>query len=459
MRVSGLEDQRVALWGFGREGRASWRALRAQFPTKALSLFCPRAEHFAADELRDAHLQVWDEPTLERLVEFDWVIKSPGISAYHPVCLQARERGVHVTSGTGLWFAEQLPGIKLCVTGSKGKSSTTALIAHVLRQRGVLVGLAGNIGLPLLELLNPPLMPAVWAIELSSYQTGDAVRPDVALVLNLYAEHLDWHGNEQRYIEDKLKLITQAQPRIAVLNWQDQRLRLAAEQIDPAITEVRWFGREDGWHLRDDAVCQRAQPMLPIDRLPIAGTHNAANLCAAMAVIEAAGLQQPRLIDTACSFTALPHRLQIIGASNGVRFVDDSIATTPHASIAALRCFAGQPVAILVGGYDRGLDWTPFVEYLQQQPVLRVICRGANGPRIAAQLRQALPNLDVLQTQDLQAAVGQARAALPGGGVVLLSPGAPSFPEFKDYTARGAAFAAAAGFAAEARAIGGLGIA
>lgn len=459
MRVSGLEQQRVALWGFGREGRASWRALRAQFPDKPLSLFCPRAEHPAAADLGDSLLEVRDEPSAEQLTEFDWVIKSPGISAYHPVCLQAGERGVAFSSGTALWFAEQLPGLKLCVTGSKGKSSTTALIAHLLRKRGLLVGLAGNIGLPLLDLLAPPLLPAAWAIELSSYQTGDAVEPDVALVLNLFAEHLDWHGSEQRYFEDKLRLVTQSRPRVAVLNWQDSRLREVAEHIDPAVTEVRWFGREDGWHQHDGAIYQRSEARLTLDRLPIAGTHNASNLCAAMSVIEAAGLAQPGMIDSALSFKALPHRLQTVGERDGLRYIDDSIATTPQASIAALRCFEGHSIAILVGGFERGLDWAPFVEHLRTHPVARVICRGANGARIAAQLSAELPQLEVLQVSDLSEAVEQARAALPGGGVVLLSPGAPSFPEFKDYTERGAKFAAAAGFTAAAGVLGGLGIA
>ena len=459
MRVSGLEQERVALWGFGREGRAAWRALRERFPDKPLTLFCPAAEHAAVASLGDTALNLRDQPDAGALAEFDWVLKSPGISAYHSVCLQAQERGVRFSSGTALWFAEGLPGLKLCVTGSKGKSSSTALIAHLLRKRGLLVGLAGNIGLPLLDLLAPRMMPAAWAIELSSYQTADAVRPDVALVLNLFPEHLDWHGSEQQYYADKLRLISQARPRIAVLNWNDARLRLFAKQVDSAATELRWFGREDGWHVDGGWIRQGSQRVLEIDRLPIAGTHNASNLCAAMSVIEAAGLAQPGLIDSAISFSALPHRLQTIGERDGLRFVDDSIATTPHASIAALRCFADRPLAILVGGFDRGLDWKPFVEHLREQPLARVVCRGANGSRIAAQLRAALPKQDVIEESELQSGVIRAIESLPGGGVVLLSPGAPSFPEFKDHVARGAAFTAAAGFDRGLQGIAGLGIA
>ena len=458
MRVSGLEHERVALWGFGREGRAAWRALRERFPNKPLTLFCPAAEHAAAASLDDTALNLRDQPDAEALAEFDWVIKSPGISPYHPVCLQAQERGVRFTSGTALWFAEGLPGLKLCVTGSKGKSSSTALIAHLLRKRGLLVGLVGNIGAPLLDWLAPSMLPAAWAIELSSYQTADALRPDVALVLNLFPEHLDWHGSEQRYYADKLKLISQAKPRVAVLSWNDSRLRLFADEVDPAETELRWFGREDGWHVDGGWIRHAAQRVLELERLPIAGTHNASNVCAAMAVIEAAGLAQPGLIDSAISFSALPHRLQTVGERDGWRFVDDSIATTPHASIAALRCFADRALAILVGGFDRGLDWTPFIEHLREQPLARVVCRGANGPRIAAQLRAALPDQDVVEEPELQAGVIRAIEALHGGGVVLLSPGAPSFPEFSDYAARGAAFTAAAGFDCRLQAIAGLGV-
>jgi len=455
MRISALEGRRVALWGFGREGRAALAALRRRFPDQLLTVFCPAAEHATA-ALADARLQLREAPTATELCAFDVVIKSPGISPYLAPADAALANGAHFTSGTALWFAEALPGLKLCVTGTKGKSTTTALIAHLLRSRGLAVGLAGNIGMPLLELLDPPLPPAAWAIELSSYQTGDADTPDLALVLNLFPEHLDWHGSQARYVEDKLKLVTQARPRRVLLNWLDSELRVLGESLP----ETRWFGREDGWHLRhgsvfrgDDCVVKRVPAALP-------GQHNALNLCAALAAIDAIDIDARPLAARAARFKALPHRLQSLGQRAGIQFIDDSIATTPHASLAALDCLRGRRVAIIVGGFDRGIDWTVFAERVAKDPPAAVICVGQNGPRIGRLLAtRAAAGLDLRQAGDMAQAVTLARDAVGADGTVLLSPGAPSFPDYRDYAERGRHFAELAGFDVERSAIRGLGIA
>lgn len=442
MQLSQLEGRRVALWGFGREGLAAWRAIRARWPQQSLTVFCPAVEHAEVAALGDPQLQIAGEPDAAALAAFEIVIKSPGISAYRPALLAAREQGVEFSSGTALWFAAGLPGLKLCITGTKGKSSTTALAAHLLRSRGLAVGLAGNIGLPLLELIDPPLPPAVWAIELSSYQTADAAQPDVAVVLNLYPEHLDWHGSEARYIADKLALIESAAPQRRVLNWLDPRLRALGESLP----DTRWFGREDGWHVRAGAIHCADRRVLEGDRLPLPGEHNLLNACAALAAIDALGFDGAALAPAAQHFRCLPHRLQRLGERDGRLYVNDSISTTPHASLAALRCYAGRPVAVIVGGFDRGLPWEEFAAALDELPVARVITRGQNGARIAELLRKRAPRQPVVEALSLDEAIAAARQALPSQGVVLLSPGAPSFGEFRNYAERGEAFARAAGF-------------
>lgn len=457
MRISELEGQRIALWGFGREGRAAHSAVRRRLPRQPLTLFCPRVDHPAAQALGDELLTLRDSPSASDLCAFDWVIKSPGISPYSEPAAGAAASGARFTSGTALWFGAGLPGIKICVTGTKGKSTCTALIAHLLRSRGLVVGLAGNIGLPLLELIDPPLPPALWAIELSSYQTADALAPDLALVLNLFPEHLDWHGSQARYVSDKLALITTAQPRQTLLNWLDPQLRAFGE----ALPATRWFGREDGWHLRDGAIFQADHCVLRRAPAVLVGQHNALNLCAALAAIDAVGIDAAALAPRAARFRSLPHRLQALGQRDGTRFVDDSIATTPHASLAALDCLRGRRVAIIIGGFDRGLDWTLFADRMQADPPAAVICTGQNGPRIHALLAsRGFGDLAVLaQAPQMDAAVQRARAAAGADGVVLLSPGAPSFPDYRDYAERGRHFAAAAGFADLPGEIRGLGIA
>ena len=467
MRISQFEGRRVALWGWGREGRAAHQAVRSRLPSLPLTLFCSEAEAAEATALDDANLFVETQATAERLSAFDVVIKSPGISPNSPTALSAAASGTRFIGGTGLWFAEHAgdDGIvprTFCVTGTKGKSTTTSLLAHLLRASGRRTALVGNIGLPLLEVLDTQPAPDAWAIELSSYQTGDVAasgaHPDIAVVLNLFPEHLDWHGSEARYIEDKLKLVTGAHPRIAVLNAADPRL--AALSLPRS--EVRWFNREDGWHLREDDLYRGDVLVMDTRPLPLPGRHNRGNLCAVLTALEAVGIDALPLAAHAQTFRPLPNRLQAMGTRDGITWVNDSISTTPHATLAALDCFAGRRIALLVGGHDRGVDWSDFAAHMRGGAPDTIITMGANGPRIHALLAPLAleAGFTLVATETLPQAVAAARAALGEEGVVLLSPGAPSFGQYKDYVARGRHFAELAGFDPDTiTAIPGLGIA
>jgi UDP-N-acetylmuramoylalanine-D-glutamate ligase len=276
--------------------------------------------------------------------------------------------------------------------------------------------------------------------------------------LNLYPEHLDWHGSESRYVADKLALFTEAKPRIAILNALDKTF--AALEVPG--WQVNWFNTEHGWHLRDGYVYRGSDRIIQAQSIPLPGRHNLWNLCAALAAIDALGIDARELAGHATTFVPLPHRLQPIGERDGFRYINDSISTTPHASIAALDCHADERIAILVGGYDRGVDWEPFVERMREKPVHAVITMGQNGPRIHA-LLQPLADAGTLHlhaARDMADAIALARAALPEGGTILLSPGAPSFGAYADYAERGRDFAAHAGFDPDAISrIQGLGIA
>ncbi len=469
MRISQLEGKRVALWGWGREGRAAFRVLQQRLPSLPLTLFCPEAEAAAAREETQGALTVRSDVTGEALAAFEVVIKSPGISPYGEAALHASAQGTQFIGGTSLWFAEQAAadGIvhdTVCVTGTKGKSTTTALLAHLLRASGARTGLIGNIGLPLLEVLAPQPAPQYWAVELSSYQTGEVARsgahPQVAIVLNLFPEHLDWHGSEARYIDDKLQLVTGAAPRIAVLNAADPHLA----GVTLPESEVIWFNQPLGWHMRGDVVHRGEQAVFDTSHTPLPGRHNRGNLCAVLAAIEALGLDAVALAPAVQDFRPLPNRLQTIGTREGITFVNDSISTTPHASLAALECFAGRRIALLVGGHDRGLDWHDFVAHMAHDlPPVEIVTMGANGPRIHALLQPLADagRFGLHAAADLPEAMRLAQAALGGqGGVVLLSPGAPSYGVYRDYVARGRHFAELAGFDPDQiTAIPGIGIA
>lgn len=459
MRISELEGKRVAIWGYGREGRSALAALRWRLPSQPVTVFCSHDEAEPLREMQDPALRIETSVSVAQLAAHEVVIKSPGISPYTSPAADAALEGVRYIGASGLWFAEPKAGRRVCITGSKGKSTTTALVAHLLRAAGARTALAGNIGLPLLELLDVQPPPDYWAIELSSYQTGEAREVDVAVVLNLFPEHLDWHGTEARYFEDKLKLVTQAAPRIAVLNAGDPRL---VELDVPADTRVLWFNHADGWHLREAMVYRGEQPVLDARHVPVPGRHNRLNLCAALATLEALGLDAVGLAAEAASFRPLPHRLQSLGLRHGIESVNDSISTTPQSAIAALDCYRGRRVAILVGGYDRGLDWGVFAERIAAEPVAAVITMGQNGPRVFEKLKPlALGNKFFLaEAEEMEHAVKLGLQVLGHDGVLLLSPGAPSFPRYRDYAERGRHFAKAAGFDPDLiSAIPGLGVA
>lgn len=446
--ISRLDGLRVALWGWGREGRAAYRALRRRLPTLPLTLFCSASEVDEARALDDALLTIDSDASVEHLSRFDVVVKSPGISPYRPEALGAAQRGTRFVGGTTLWFAENPDARTICITGTKGKSTTTALLAHLLRAGGYRTALCGNIGMPMLELLDIQPMPEFWAIELSSYQTRDVaasgVSPEIAVATNVFPEHLDWHGSEARYVEDKLALFVDAKPRIAILNESDRTLA----SLNLPESEVRFFGGTTGWHLRGDVVYRGELAVFDTSGLPLPGRHNRGNLCAVLAAIEALGLDATALAPHAATFQPLPHRLQTLGVRDGIVYVNDSISTTPHASLAALDCFSTQRVALIVGGHDRGIEWTGFSEAMRTQAPAAIVTLGQNGPKIHALLAPiaAAAGFALAQAGDLAEAVAWGRDLLGGKGVILLSPGAPSFGAYRDYTERGRHFAALAGF-------------
>ncbi len=456
MRLDELAALRVAIWGFGREGRAALATLQRRFPDLALTLFCSPDEAIAAAAIPNRgflHIVV-TAPDVAALSGFDVVIKSPGISAYKSPLPEAEAAGVRFTSGTALWFGEQPQARTICVTGTKGKSTVAALIAHLLRKGGKRVALAGNIGMPLLELLDPQPAPDWWVIELSSFQTRDfSGAPSVAVINNLYEEHLDWHGTRARYVTDKLAIAAQAQH--LVIGSQPELLASTAAHPQRSI-----FGGYDGWQVRGNAIWRDTRQVFDLAQSPLPGPHNALNVCAAMAAIEAAGEHAMALSAHIATFKPLPHRLQTLGARDGVDYVNDSIATTPYATVEALRSMADRATTVLVGGFDRGVDWSIFVDAVSKNPPHAIVTMGANGAAIAAALRRIeSAGFALATTPSLQEALDRARALTPAEGVILLSPGAPSFDQFHDYAERGREFARIAGFdPARIAQIEGLGI-
>lgn len=450
MRILDLSDQRVAIWGMGREGRAALAALRRRLPKLAITLFCAANE--AEDFVDDDQVRiVTDVPSAADLSNFDVVIKSPGISNYRVELIEAQRNGTRFTSGTALWFAERPDARVIAVTGTKGKSTTSALIAHLLRALGHRVALAGNIGLPLLDLLDRDA--AFWIVELSSYQTRSAGVVELAVITNVDEEHLDWHGNRERYVDDKLALAGNAQ---ALLIGTD---RSPLHELAASHANGHIVGGSNGWQVTQSAVTCGGREVLQRRSITLPGDHNAQNICIALSALDLLGENAERAATSLESFRALPHRLTNLGESDGLRWIDDSISTTPQSTVQALATLRGESMIVLVGGHERGLDWTPLAEDVVRSPPKAIVTMGANGARIASVLRDAGLACLLLEAQSLVDAVVAARCLAAAGDTIVLSPGAPSFDQFKDYAERGRVFANLAGCDADADTISGLGIA
>lgn len=472
MRIADLAQAHVAVWGYGREGRAAIAALRARLPHLTVTLFCSDAEARELDDEpaertvaspgstpaqgergRGSVHRVTTPPDAGALSAFDVVIKSPGISRYRPEVMLAEHAGTHFTSGTALWFAETANARVIGVTGTKGKSTVSALIAHLLRGLGRRVALGGNIGLPLLELLDAMPPPDWWVVELSSFQTREADHVEVGLINNVSEEHLDWHGSRERYVADKLALAGAATTLVVNATQPDL---VASTGTHPRRV---CFGDTRGWHVEGTSLLRGNQSAFDLAASPLPGRHNALNLCAALCAIDAAGEDAMAALASIASFRPLPHRLQRLGEREGLTWIDDSIATTPQATLEALASLPGRVVSVIVGGHERGLDWQAFAAQLQRIPVHAVVINGANRERIADVLRSSAGRQRIETVPSLAEAVAVATSITPAGGIVLLSPGAPSFDQFRDYAERGRRFAALAGFDVDASdGIEGLGI-
>ena len=253
------------------------------------------------------------------------------------------------------------------------------------------------------------------------------------VLLNLYPEHLDWHGSIEDYLESKLRLRSAANHLIAA----DERSLKNHLQSDA----VEWVNVPAGLHVSDGRLFDGVNNQGPIETTLI-GAHNLANLCTAIAAVRRVGVDPGKSLEQLRSFAGLPHRLQVLTDSVGPTWIDDSISTTPHSTLAAIRAVAVRPLTVLIGGYDRGLDWSDFLPAINCWDDIALVGVGAHGRRIIKALkRQRSAASPVLKSaEDLMQAVAMARELTSTDGAVLLSPGAPSFDAFTDYQARGRRF-------------------
>jgi UDP-N-acetylmuramoylalanine--D-glutamate ligase len=367
---------------------------------------------------------------LAQLEHARWVVKSPGVPRAAPVIAAALDAGLPVMGELELGW-RLVPGEFIAVTGTNGKTTTTELIAHIHRSAGLPVRVAGNVGTALSELVGTVDPDAVVICECSSFQLEDSIdfAPEAAVLLNVMPDHLDRHGTLDRYRDAKLRIFAnQGNDDIAVAP-----AALAIEDLGGCARRV-FFGDHFGSELalHDGLLLWDQEPLIRVDELALRGAHNAENAAAAAAVCLARGIDADAVVDGLKTFAGVEHRLESLGAHDGVEYVNDSKATNVNSTLVALEAFGERPVRVILGGEGKGQDFTSLGP-------ATMACAGVYLIGAAAgEIETAIGRGELCGT--LKAAVASAGSEAEPGDVILLSPACASFDQFKDFEDRGRAF-------------------
>ncbi len=421
------------MWGLGVEGRASIRKLAALGVTPVLVDDRP-----PTGGIDGQPVMATGDGGVDALARCDVVVKTPGISRYRPEVAVIEAGGTPVVGGLGLWLEEADRDRVVCITGTKGKSTTTAIAGHLLDRLGHRVMVGGNLGLPPYD----PEVPSdvdYWIVEVSSYQATDvSASPPVVAVTSLHPDHLTWHRDDPEvYYADKLSLCVQPGADLTVANGDSLLLRERRALLGP---RVEWVTAPADPPAHDWTA-----------GLGLLGAHNHRNALIARTCLVALGVDgaddDTRLAQAAHGFAHLESRLRPVATVDGVLFVDDSLSTNVLPTLAAVDAFPGRRVAVIVGGQDRGIDYTPLADGLAARPAPTLVTitasEAAGRIRAAFETTSATNQLDVIDCTDLDAATRAGHDWAQPDGVVLLSPAAPSFDRFRDYRERADVFVAA----------------
>lgn len=430
MHLDELRHKKVAIWGYGVEGKATADYLLSRCNELDFVVLCSADEipKQFSDRIKFNNQKV-DTALLN---QFHVVIKSPGISPYQDAVVNS---ACKIISSSALWFDNEKSGQIIAITGTKGKSTTAAMLTNVLSEMGFKVVLAGNFGLPLISCLDSY---DYVILETSSYQAQDGfIKADVAVLLNLFSEHLDWHQNEPQYHADKWRLLLNAST--VVLNAKDPNTQIMQE-TSPVKHGPFYFESQQGYYVLDQVLMYQDKALLSQFGWRLKGAHNLQNAAAVCTVIGLMKLDIKMGLNVIKKFKALPHRLEPVATIDGVLYINDSISSTPHATWAAMQTVDCAKTILLVGGFDRGVDWQWWVEKIAANPPKAIICSGQNGQKIQHLILNQELKTQCIGEPTLQQAVIMAKQIMLPGDTVLLSPGAPSFDAFDNYQHRGQQF-------------------
>lgn len=401
MKISELQNfKKILLVGYGKEGKATHAFLKSHVPNAIID---------TAD--------IKDGPEyLGKQNEYDLVIKSPGI---HKSVITAP-----YTTATNIFFAN-VQSMIIGITGTKGKSTTTSLIYEILESAGKKVTPAGNIGKPMIEELSREIHPEeVFVVELSSYQLDDIkYSPHISVVINLFPEHMNYHGGVEEYFLSKKNIISHAKPNDYFV-------------YNPYFSVLQRWAKE--------ASCKTIPYIttVPFDiaKMKLLGEHNQENVRAAVTVGQILGVPNEVMQRAVLNFQPLPHRLQLVGEFKGVTFYDDAISTTPESTIAAISALKNVGT-IFLGGLNRGYEFAPLISSLKKYNIKNIVLFPESGTQIKELLaKETEYKPKMFETTDMKEAVSFAYQSTPQESICLLSNASPSYSIWKNFEEKGNLF-------------------
>ena len=441
-----LKGKKVLVVGLGKSGLAAALFLRHRGAQVTVS-DARSAEALAKDipALLDEGIMV--ETGGHGLLTFrrqDLIVVSPGVPLNTPELAQVKSFGLPVIGELEL-AARFLKGRTLAITGSNGKTTTTALVGEILQKSGVPTLVGGNIGVPVVELIDQSTDETWSVLEVSSFQLESTERfhPRIAVILNITPDHLDRHGNFENYAQAKERIFAaQDESDVVVLNADNAR---AAQVAVRSVGKVYFFSVEhsvmQGAWVEDGLLLYRAgkdeplEKIMPLSGVPLKGAHNVENVLAAVCASRLAGVSAEQIRSGVEAFKAVEHRLEFVAKVNGVDFYNDSKATNVDATAKAVASFS-TGVHLILGGKDKDSDYTQLAELLRTR-VRAIYTIGSAAAKIENQLRGVV---SILSCQTLEKAVSAAASAARPGEVVLLAPACSSFDQFENYEQRGRVF-------------------
>ncbi len=434
-----IANRSILILGFGREGRSTYKLLRELYPKLEICISDINVSIAEEKALQDDPYVSWvlGEGYMKALPLFELVFKTPGIS------LSDYQKPVNqeVSSQTDLFiklFSKQIIG----VTGTKGKSTTVSLIHHLLNEAGNESLLVGNIGLPAMEIIGQIKEDTVIVYELSSHQLEYCHdSPHIAVFLNLYEEHLDHYISYLAYQMAKVSITKyQTKDDYFIYNNDNLILKNRVEECDTKAIRIPFSHKkmEGSSYINKTGFVLNSGVALEIDfsRVPLAGKHNLLNILAAFNACAAWGLTANELVSGLYSFKSLPHRLEFVGKYNGVKFINDSIATIPEATIKAIETYDDLDTLIL-GGFNRCIDYSLLIEFLQKKAISNLILMGEVGDLLKVQLEEVHCTSKLLLAKDMDEVVRLVYQYTKEGKTCLLSPAASSYDSFKNFEDRG----------------------